>query len=98
MNKEELEARTLCAKCNKVKCCSECVPNNRCKEWTNYLDNPNSKLGRLLCYLGIHDWYKYRSSNIRRCKRCGKIIDRKEFKWDFETMMYYRNLWLRNIK
>ena len=91
MNKEELESRTLCAKCNKVKCCSECVPNNRCKEWTNYLDNPNSRLGRLLCYLGIHDWYKYRSSNLMKCKRCCKVREQYR-KIDLEYLMVWRLL------
>ena len=85
----ELEARQLCCKCNKVKDCSECIPNNKCKEWTMYLDNPNSRLGKILCHLGIHDWYKYRSSDLMKCKRCGKVREQYR-RIDLEYLIVWR--------
>jgi len=97
VNKEEQEARELCAECNWVDTCKDCIciPKD-CEEWRYYLNNTISRLRKLLCYIGLHNWYKYRSSKLRRCKVCGKAGYRRDkVKWDFETIIYYRNLWLR---
>ena len=90
MNKEELEARSLCAHCNHVDSCRDCVPNEDCQEWRYYLDNPNSRLGKLLCYIGVHDFYKYRSSKLMKCKRCGEV--RKQYsKVEFDRFLIWRH-------
>jgi len=91
MNRKELEAKQLCAKCNKVKDCSECVPNNNCKEWTMYLDNPSNRLRKILCYIGLHDWYEYRTSKLMKCKRCGKVREQYR-KIDLEYLIAWRML------
>jgi hypothetical protein len=95
MNKDELEARNLCAKCNYVNNCEECMRID-CEEWRHYLDNPNTFKGKILCFLGLHDWYEYRSSRLMKCKRCGCTRERMtEIELNIFMYEYYRNEWLR---
>lgn len=80
MNKEEIQARKVCAFCNWVKECEDCPHREwssgkwhkkprwdylECQEWRYYLKKWHEKLiRRIRRFLKIHKWYT--SSSIER--------------------------------
>jgi len=111
MNKAEKVARDLCAFCNFNAKCEDCPhrewPSGKwhkeprwdyreCKQWVLMLMvHPVGRIGRFLCRIGLHKWYRFKKKDLKKCIRCG--VEEEDKVVEYLYVMEYWDLWNKRL-